>query len=461
MSTINKLKLWLLTIMMVVGASVWGHTNVVSTERLSSEEQDVGLEVIEANDASYLIVSTTNLNFSAVGGTRMFSIASNVDWTIEVEGGDGWLTVSPMIGNGDSDVSVTSQAYSNIPPREATITLSGDGLFRTINVYQYGEGYLITSITSLLFNPSGYAQKFYITSNVDWTIEVEGGNGWLEVTPTSKTVSGNNVTEITVKAADNTSNITSREATLIISGNGLLQTVKVCQLAGWSPGPGVKQLRFNSAGGSSKIIIQSSESWTIDVTGGIGWLTISSTSGTGHEEVTVTAFPNTGMLQREATISINANDITQVIEVIQDGNGYLIASTSSIVFSHSESTQAFNIISNLDWSIIINGDNSCWLKVTPTNGEPGNHTIYVSVMDNQFGPREAIITIKGGDAGFGFLTENILATQVGIDNSINTIENDEAASPVIYTVHGQKIDCKSKWNLHGIYIIKGKKMVIK
>ena len=175
MSTTDKLRLWLLSMMMVVGASVGGHTNVVSTERLtiSSEEQDVGLEVIAANDASYLTISTINLNFSAVGGTLKFYIVSNVDWTIEVEGGDEWLTVSPMSGSGDCEVSVTSEAYSNIPPREATIIVSGGDLKQTVNVNRAIGGYLAVSTNNLTFSSLGGNQFFDIKSNVDWTVTIE------------------------------------------------------------------------------------------------------------------------------------------------------------------------------------------------------------------------------------------------------------------------------------------------
>ena len=55
---------------------------------------------------SYLVVSCTRLLFNEDAGTQKFTIMSNVDWTISVEGGEDWLYVSPDNGVGNTDITI-------------------------------------------------------------------------------------------------------------------------------------------------------------------------------------------------------------------------------------------------------------------------------------------------------------------------------------------------------------------
>ena len=80
-------------------------------------------------------VSSTSLNFAALGGQQVISITSNINWTV---GSDAsWLTVSPASGSNDATVTVTVAENTDTNQRTATIIVSGTGLTaQTINITQ-------------------------------------------------------------------------------------------------------------------------------------------------------------------------------------------------------------------------------------------------------------------------------------------------------------------------------------
>ena len=366
----------------------------------------------------YLTASATNLLYNPKGGNQKFNIASNVNWNITMEGGKGWLTVTPtskvVSGNNITEVSVTvDDNTGNSSPRAATITISGGGLSQTIQVNQAGEGYLQTNKTELKFNPSAYEQKFNISSNVSWNITVEGGTGWLTVTPMNADVSGHNVTEVSVTTEDNRENPSPRTATITISGGGLTQKVIVTQAGNGYLTASTTNMRFNPDAATLKFSIMSNVDWTISVDGGSGWLNITPTSGKDNSEIEVTTTANTGNSPREATITISGGGLTQTVNVYQAGSGYLTVNTTSLRYNPDPTTQEFTITSNVAWNISIEGGGG-WLTTSVQNGN-GNGNVAVSVTDNSgnSSSRSATITILGDGLtqtvnvyqdGYGYLT---------------------------------------------------------
>jgi len=87
----------------------------------------------------------------------------------------------------------------------------------------------------------------------------------------------------------------------------------------------------------------------------------------------------------------------------------LATSTNLITFFKNESTNIFNIVSNVSWDIT---NTSSWIIVTPTSGT-GNSSISVSVLENTTGStRMEDITVS--QVG-GALTETVTITQTTLD----------------------------------------------
>lgn len=182
-------------------------------------------EIIVVQHSHYLCVSTSTLHYEPSGGSMTVNVTSDIDWNVESVGGGDWLSVTPFRGKNDGVLTVTAKKNSNLSPREARITVSGNGLTQDIEVYQEGNGYLTVDCTRLSHNTAGGTMSFNICSNIEWSIDVEyveGGTDWLTIFPQSG--SGNEKITITVSPnADNE----PRCAILTVSGCGLSQVV-VC-----------------------------------------------------------------------------------------------------------------------------------------------------------------------------------------------------------------------------------------
>ena len=84
-----------------------------------------------------LSVAPENLKFPKAGDVRTLVINAKSGWTIEVLGGEDWLTVRPLTGNGSGRANVTASANPGLE-RTATINVSSGGSTLSVTVTQEG-----------------------------------------------------------------------------------------------------------------------------------------------------------------------------------------------------------------------------------------------------------------------------------------------------------------------------------
>lgn len=85
-------------------------------------------------------VGETEFNIESEGGTRTFTITSNVDWAATVS--DDWVTVSPESGTAsDKPVTVTFTCSQTTKQksRSTDITISGRGIGKVLYIVQAGD----------------------------------------------------------------------------------------------------------------------------------------------------------------------------------------------------------------------------------------------------------------------------------------------------------------------------------
>jgi hypothetical protein len=72
--------------------------------------------------------------------TKIVSIFSNTEWSVEIQQAGTWLSVTPASGRNDGTLTITAQVNDDFAERYATITLSGAGAKdKTIVVTQQGD----------------------------------------------------------------------------------------------------------------------------------------------------------------------------------------------------------------------------------------------------------------------------------------------------------------------------------
>lgn len=101
----------------------------------STETDPVVILVVQNGETPRLTLSTSNveLNEKANSTANLF-VYSNVDWTISSL--PSWISVSPMTGNGNSQLIVTALSDNIGDVRKTSFTISHDTIVRTVEVEQ-------------------------------------------------------------------------------------------------------------------------------------------------------------------------------------------------------------------------------------------------------------------------------------------------------------------------------------
>ena len=327
MKIMNLSRICFSLFIVIMSGNVFGHS-IILLPKQAVEGIFNDISSVQHEDNLCLVVNTNQIMFSPTGSTYSICVNSNVEWTVSVAGGD-WMTVTPTTGVNDGEVKVTTTDNSGSPSsRTATITISGGGMTQVIKVTQegYGDGYLSVSKTEMKFNPTAYSQTFNISSNVSWNINVEGGNGWLNVTPMNKEVSDNDETEVTVTTDENSGNLSPRTATITISGGGMTKVIKVTQEGYGYLTVSTTHIMFNNVAYTCTFHVASNVDWDININyleGGYEWLSVSpmhkTVFGNDVTEVKVSVTDNPEGLYRRADIIVSGGGMEQNIIISQEG----------------------------------------------------------------------------------------------------------------------------------------------
>ena len=229
---------------------------------------------IQKVETAVLMVSAKTLNISAENGSASIDLSANVAWT--ASSNQTWLTISKSSGSGNDNISVSASANTATSARSATVTIIGTGVStQTITVTQGGILSVLT-VSANSLNVSAVdasTATFDISANVAWT--ANSNQTWLTIS----NLSGTGNQKITLTAAGNTA-VTSRSATVTISGQGVTsQTVTVSQ-QGSSPFLTVSAntLSINSSAASTGTFdISANVAWT--ASSSQAWLAVSNLSG--------------------------------------------------------------------------------------------------------------------------------------------------------------------------------------
>ena len=157
----------------------------------------------------------------------------------------------------------------------------------------------------------GESETFDITSNTNWTIDVD--EDWVEVSPTY----GKGDETIEVSAEDNPDD-SRRTATIIVKAGNIERKVKVTQEAGQSLSVSPQNPQLGSDKGvQGNFTVTANSSWNIS--GVPSWLTLSATQGTNTTTITMTTTEkNFSENPRSANLTITAGTKTVTVTVTQE-----------------------------------------------------------------------------------------------------------------------------------------------
>lgn len=177
---------------------------------------------------STLSVGMSSVAFKSERASQTISITSNTGWN--VSGGESWMSVSPSSGSKNSSVVITVEENKNFTARNSILTFStidGEASASITVSQEAAELELSTNVKDLLFSEKeGDTKQLTITSNADWRIS--GNPDWLDLSSTSG--SGTATVNLSTNSFNNSSSM--RQATLVVTANGVSVEVEVSQKAG-------------------------------------------------------------------------------------------------------------------------------------------------------------------------------------------------------------------------------------
>jgi hypothetical protein len=278
---------------------------------LSDIDLDNGLASSwEASKVTFTEKAFLNVSIEAMsldcqeGSSGILNITSNTYWT--TSSSETWLTLSKASGSEDAAITITAQKNPTINTRGAAVTIKATGLpDRTVIITQVGsKAYLnVSTETMSLGCQEGSFGILNINSSTFWTIS--SSETWL----TLSKASGSGDAAIIITAQKNPT-INTRGAAVIVKATGLPDTIVIITQAGSEAylNVSIEMMSLDCQEGSSGILnINSNTYWTISSSE--TWLTLSKTSGSGNETITVIAQNNPTVNTRNATVTVKATEL--------------------------------------------------------------------------------------------------------------------------------------------------------
>lgn len=328
-----------------------------------------------------------NYEFEAIpDGSLSFTITSNVNWSIKMEGLD-WVQVSPGRGLASSEPqTITLEALANgdSQSRSGVMTIVAGDFAKRVTLSQKPD----SSEPELRFvdgvedgvhyvdayNIYGSSLKLY--SNCDWTADAGEMDEWAVVGPlygSKGRYATMSVTLLEVNTAGD------RFGEITFSYGGKTKVLKICQrefvpdIQVLNEGVAVTSLEALSIGQTFALNVDANAEWT--VTTSASWARISvEEGGYGMTEMALVVEPNETGTARTARLTYTNNGKTVSVNISQGGE-YLKVSEEKLSIAKEGGELVLKVTSNEKWTAVSSQE---WLTASTTSAT-GNSDIKLTV----------------------------------------------------------------------------------
>ncbi|MFR9519956.1 MAG: BACON domain-containing carbohydrate-binding protein [Rikenellaceae bacterium] len=351
-------------------------------------------------------LDSTIESVTASSGSFTIEVTSNTDWTVS-ESLD-WVTVSPTSGSGNDSVVITYTENVATSSRNGLITFTAGTANTTLALSQEAAAVAPTfSFSSESNEVTDGAGSFTLNviSNTDW--EITTYNTWLTVSPSS----GSGNATVTVSY---TANTTSASRSGSIFGYTDDQDAQASHAVSQAAAP------YLTLDSTSESVTASSGSLTIDVTSNtdwsvsesLDWVTVSPTSGSGNDSVTVSYQANSNVSGRSGVITFSRGDTDVLFTLTQAAaEATLAIYPATKVISSDSGSFIVDVTSNTDWTV---NENLNWATVSPTSGS-GNGSVTINYTENSSETTQRVGTITfaaGGKTASLAVTQTVAEPEV-------------------------------------------------
>lgn len=338
-------------LMVVLVSCLWGCKDDYTGESYNA---------VPSMSARYIYCSVSDLEFESKSSSKELSVtAVNTSWRFSGMD-DGWLHLSQTSGSGDATISVEVDENASVDVvRTCLLTLQSETadyhFSKEIQVTQdNAEPYLDIAETQLDFVATGETKKVAVSTNVDYTVDVE--ETWLKVTVSEdkKTL------EVT---ADLNPTAKRRSATISLKGT-IDKTISVSQ-AGSGITVSQKAMNVGVDGGNYEIQLQSDAPWTAPCD--YSWMVVTPDKGdAGTSKVLLEVSPNMSTSSRTGYVQFFIGT-SKVVEMKIEQEGIsLEVSRTKVEFDADTCSSDIDVTCNCNakWQVL---DKPAWVSATPTS----------------------------------------------------------------------------------------------
>src|SRR4030095_5745385 len=238
-------------------------------------------------------VTPTSVTVPSIGQTSALSVTSGTSCSWTAVSNVAWITVTSATGSGIGQVNYTVAANSTGVDRTGTMTVAG----QTITFTQTGTGCGATVTPTGVTVPSiGQTSALSVTTGTSCSWTAVSNVAWITVT----SATGSGIGQVNYTVAANSTGV-DRTGTMTVAG----QTVTFTQ-AGTGCGATVTptSVTVPSIGQTSALSVTTGTSCSWTAVSNVGWITVTSATGSGIGQVNYTVAANSTGVDRTGTMTV-------------------------------------------------------------------------------------------------------------------------------------------------------------
>lgn len=339
-----------------------------------------------------LLVSSNKVELEAEGGSFTLTVQANVQVTYEIEPGTDWLKPADAATKGLTDLSFAFHADENTDddPRQAVITLSGNGLTETVTVFQSGTApVLVVGQQEYIVGSAGETIAVELQSNTAYKVQLPAVDWIAEVD--TRSVSA--YTLYYAIAPNDTYDARSAEIIFTTADGTLSDTVWITQVQQDAILLAQREYAFPADGGTLRFSVQANVQ--PEVVCEADWLHPVETRGLKEHAFAYTVDENTGYDARRADLIVRNADnpaLADTLTVVQAYREALIVAQREYDISAAGGTLDFYVQTNATLEAISSAD---WLTRLPDTRALRDEVLHFAVAANSgYDAREATVIIR-------------------------------------------------------------------
>lgn len=353
------------------------------------------------------------------------------------EGQASWLTISPLRGTNDAEVSITAaENMSGENLRTSLFYLSSDvadyAYKAMVSVTQKAASpYLNISEASVTLAATGESKEITVDKNISYTISKSSSASWLSVTASADS------TKLTIIAEPNPS-ASTRTATINLKGRRS-HSISITQEAAGMVSDKYGPLQVGVKGEVYELKITSEAAWTASTSS--SWFSVSPVEGAlGTTTVQLSVSPNNTTSERVGYLYFKIGSTNMFsIKITQEGLNFSVTPTS-LSMPAAASSRTLTVSSNTEWTVI---SKPSWITTDLESGS-GNKT--VSVTASEHTGREA----RSGEIKLGVNGVTDLVRTVRVSQSqhyFNLSPSSLAVLPSTGGIHKVSVASDDTWKV--------------